>query len=115
MGITIRDRWLGAVCYLSIMVFIPILVKNKSEFLAKHCRQGFALFFAEVVLLLFLAAIEATIGRIPILGMLVSIILHLAFFLIFLTLSVLGVLKALSGEEWQLPILDEFADKVPIH
>jgi uncharacterized membrane protein len=114
MDISIRDRWLGAVCYLTILVFIPIFVKNKSEFLARHCRQGFILLFAEVVLLLLLAAIEATIGRIPILGLLISIILHLVFFIVFLTLSVLGFIKALSGEDWRLPVLDEFADKVPI-
>ena len=114
MDISIRDRWLSAICYLSVFVFIPIFSKNKSDFLAKHCRQGFVLFFAEVVLLLMLAAIEATVGRIPILGLLVSVIMHLAFFLVFLSLSVLGFIKALTGEEFRLPVLDDFADKVPI-
>jgi len=115
MEISIRDRWLGAICYLSVLVFIPIFTKDKSEFLIKHCRQGFALLFAEVVLLLLLAAIEATIGRIPIIGLLISILLHLAFFIVFLILSVLGFIKALTGEEWRIPVLDDFADKVPIN
>jgi uncharacterized membrane protein len=115
MDVSIRDRWLGAICYLSVLVFIPIFTKDKSEFLTRHCRQGFALLFAEVVLLLLLAAIEATIGRIPIIGLLISILLHLAYFVVFLTLSVLGFIKALTGEEWRIPVLDEFADKVPIN
>jgi uncharacterized membrane protein len=112
---SISDRWFGAVCYLSILVVIPIFVKNKSEFLARHCRQGFALLFAEVVVIVLLSIIEATIGRIPILGALISILLHLVFFLAFLALSVIGFVKALSGEGWRLPYLDEFSHRVPIH
>jgi uncharacterized membrane protein len=91
------------------------LLKNKSPFLVRHCQQGFSLFFAEVVAWALLAIVEASLGRIPILGLLLSILLHLAFFLVFLTLSVLGFIKALSGEPWRLPVLDELADRVPIH
>lgn len=109
-----NDRWLGATCYLSLLVIVPMLAKPKSEFLARHCRQGFALFFIEVVLFLFLWVIDSTIGHIPILGLLVSILLHLAFFLLCLALSVVGFVKALSGEEWRIPFVDELADRVPI-
>ena len=110
-----NDRWLGAVCYLSFLCFVPIVSRPRSEFLARHCRQGFALFFAEVVVFLVLAIIDRTIGRIPILGLLVSILLNLVFFLVCLMLSVIGFVKALSGEEWRMPFLDELADRVPIH
>jgi uncharacterized membrane protein len=111
----VNDRWLGAVCYLNFLVVVPIFARPRSEFLARHCRQGFALFFAEVVIFLVLAVIDKTVGQIPILGLLVSILLHLVFFLVCLGLSVIGFVKALSGEEWRVPFLDEFADKVPIH
>ena len=47
--IPIRDRWLGAMCYLSILVLVPLFSKPKSDFLARHSRQGFALLFFEVV------------------------------------------------------------------
>ena len=93
---------------------IPIFTSNKSAFLARHCRQGFALFFAEVVMLILLAVIDGTVARIPVLGLLISILVHLVFFLVFLSLSVLGFVKALSGEEWQIPVIDDFAHKVPI-
>ena len=112
---TINDRWLGAVCYLSVFVFVPILtVKEKSDFLAAHCRQGFALFFAEVVVWIFLLIFDATLGRLPVLGLLLAIVLHLAALLACLALSVIGFIKALSGEECRLPILEDFADRVPI-
>ncbi len=112
--ITISDRWWGAVCYLSALVIVPICLKNKSEFLAQHCRQGFALFFGQVVLLLVLLAIEGTIGRIPILGFLLSMLLFLVYFLLFLGLAAIGCMRALSGEEWRIPVFDDLAQKVPI-
>ncbi|MFH1844243.1 MAG: hypothetical protein ABIF77_13650 [bacterium] len=115
MEVSIKDRWLSAVCYLSIFVFVPIFTRDKSPFLAKHCRQGFVLLFTEIVLLLLLTGIDESIGRIPVLGLLISILLHLVFFLVFLILSVIGFMKALSAETWRLPVLDDFAEKVPIN
>jgi uncharacterized membrane protein len=112
--VAVRDRWLGAICYLSILVFIPIFSKNKSDFLVRHCRQGFALFFVEIVAFIFLQIISATVGMIPWLGFLVVLILNLAFFLGFLALTIMGFVKAMFGEEWRIPYLDELADRVPI-
>jgi uncharacterized membrane protein len=113
--ITVKDRWLGAVCYVGCLVFIPILtVKEKSDFLAGHCRQGFALFFVEVVLYVFLHIFDATLGRLPLIGLLLTIVLHLAAMVACLTLSVIGFVKALSGETCRLPGVDELAERVPI-
>lgn len=113
MEIPIRDRWLAAICYLSFMVLLPMLSPNRSAFLNRHCRQGFALFFTEVVGALFILIIDATIGKIPLLGFLVIIILRLAFFLAILGVSVLGFTRALFGETWRIPYLDELADRIP--
>jgi uncharacterized membrane protein len=109
-----RDRWLGAICYLSVLVFIPIFSKNKSAFLARHCRQGFALFFVEIAAFIFLRIIEATIGMIPLLGFVLVILLNLGFFLVFLGLTIMGFVRAMFGEYWRIPYLDELADRVPI-
>jgi len=112
---TIRDRWLGAVCYLSALVLIPILVRQRSEFLAAHCRQGFTLLFAEVVIGLLVWVVESAFQLVPMLGVLVSLVLHLAYWLLFIGLSVLGFVKALSGERFEIPGLEDLASKIPIH
>lgn len=112
--ITARDRWLAAVCYLSFLVFVPIFSRHKSPFLTRHCRQGFALFFVEIAAFIFLKIIEGTIGMIPWLGFLIVMILNLAFFLVFLGLTIMGFVKAMFGEDWKIPYLDELADRVPI-
>ena len=109
-----RDRWLGAICYLPFLVFIPIFTRNKSAFLARHCRQGFALFFVEIVGFFFLRIIEATLGMIPLLGFIIVILLNLAFFLLFLGLIIMGFVRAMFGDQWRIPYLDELADRVPI-
>lgn len=112
---TSNDRWLGALCYFSIFVLVPIFaVRDKSTFLAGHCRQGLLLLFIEFVLYQFLKIVDASIGLIPILGLLITVVLHLAVWLTCLVLSVLGVIKALSGEEYRLPLVDHYADRIPI-
>lgn len=112
---TIRDRWLGALSYLSILVFIPLLATAKSPFLARHCRQGFALFCLEVVGVFLLFIIDSTVGLIPVLGALVMVLVRLAMFLGFLVMSALGFSKALFGETWRIPYLDDWAERLPIH
>jgi len=112
--IATRDRWLSAISYLSFLVFIPMFSTNKSAFLARHCRQGFALFFVEVVAFFFLRIIESTLGMIPLLGFIIVMILNLGFFLGFLGLTIMGFVRAMFGDEWRIPYLDELADRVPI-
>jgi uncharacterized membrane protein len=114
-NISIRDRWLGAVCYLSVLVFVPLLSSTKSEFLARHSRQGFALLFIEVVGVFFILIVDMTLGRLPLLGFLLVITLRLVFFLFVLSMSVMGFTKAIFGENWRLPYLDELADRIPVH
>jgi len=109
-----KDRWLGAICYLGPAVFFSIFRKDKSSFVARHCRQGFALLFVASVAWLVLYLIETTLGRIPVLGFLLSILLYLVVFLVLLSLAVMGFIKALAGESWRIPYLDELADRVPI-
>jgi len=113
--VAVHDRWYGALCYASILVLIPILRRHKSPFLAAHCRQGFALVFAEVVIGLIVLVLESILSPVPLLGVLVSIVLHLVYFLLFLGLSVLGFIKALSGEPFRIVGLEDLADRVPIH
>ena len=112
--ISVRERWLGALCYLNALVFIPMLAANKTDFLKRHCRQGFALFFCEVVAVVFIMIIDGSLGQVPVLGFLLVIAVRLIFFLVFLSLSVLGFVKAMFGESWRVPYLDELAERVPI-
>ena len=113
MEIPVRDRWLSAICYLSFLVLVPMLSTSRSPFLDRHCRQGFALLFVEVVGALFILIIDGTIGRIPLFRFLDVVILRLAFFVAILGVSVMGFTRALFGETWRVPYLDELAERIP--
>lgn len=109
-----RDRWLAAIAYLSVLVVIPLVSKPKSPFLAQHTRQGFALFFIEIAGVVFLLIIDATLGRIAFLGFMLLILLKLVLFLSAFILSVLGFMKAIFGQEWRIPFVDDLAARIPI-
>jgi len=111
---TVRERWLGAICYLSIFVFVAIMAKPRTRFLARHCRQGFALLFTELVGIAFIFIIDVSLGKLPILGFILVISLRLVFFVAVLSVSVFGFIKALFGEEWRIPYLDDLANRVPV-
>jgi uncharacterized membrane protein len=110
-----RSRWLGCLCYVGFLVAVPALMRSgRSAWLRRHIQQGVALLFAGLAAALALAIIEDTIGRIKLLGLLVVILTHLGAGLAYLLISVLGFVKALSGESWRIPYLDELADRIPI-
>jgi len=112
--INARERWFAAVCYIPLLVFVAIFAGGRTPFMARHCRQGFALLFAEVVGVAFILIIDATLGRVPLIGFILVIALRLVFFLSVLVISVLGFVKAMFGEDWRIPYLDELAERVPV-
>lgn len=58
-------------------------------------------------MLLVLGIVDASLGRIPLLGLLLSIVLHLVGLLAVLGVSALGFARALAGESWNLPFLED--------
>ncbi len=79
-----------------------------------HVRQGFALCFVEITLVVVSFILDATLGIIPVLGAIVMILFKLAAGLLAVGLSVWGFVEALSGERWELPVLGEYAKRVPV-
>lgn len=109
-----RHRWLGAVAYVGPGFLFGLFAKERTELLGWHVRQGFALFFVEMVVLAIVIILDQTIGRIPILGFLVQIVVQLVAFVGFLVLSIIGFVKGLAGEAIHFPGLEELAERVPL-
>ena len=77
--------------YLWILCLIPLVGNKKSKFTQDHARQGFIIFllsFATVV---------------PIVGWLLGIAL--------IIVSVMGILKVLNGETWEIPLISDWSKK----
>ncbi|MBU1179667.1 hypothetical protein KJ885_01855 [Patescibacteria group bacterium] len=99
---TNKNRLYGAISYLWILCFIPLLFKRDSSFALYHARQGLVLLIAE-----FFATL---IGWIPFVGYYVSMFLGI----ILAILALLGIINALDGKHWKMPVLGDFAQKIRI-
>ncbi len=78
-----------------------------------HARQAFLLFLAECVAFVVIAVIDRTVGRLPFLGLVVVVIAQIVVYLSALFLSVMGFVKALFGERWEMPFFGPYREKVP--
>jgi uncharacterized membrane protein len=109
-----HERWFAAVGYLFFMCFFSLWKGKESQFVRFHARQAFLLFLSEIVAFVLLIIIDKTIGRLPFLGLLIVVLLQIAVYLVALMLSVMGFVKALFGERWEMPFFGPYSEKVPL-
>ena len=96
------DRLLSAIGYMGILCLLPLLLKKESVFAQHHGKQGL------IILLAWLALWMGMI--IPILGQLVW------FFgsIVLVMLIIMGMINALQGRLWELPILGKYAKQIKL-
>lgn len=97
-----NNKVLAAVGYFGILCFLPLLLAKDSAYAKHHGKQGLVLFIAE--------AIVFFVNIIPILGQIIFTLAMIFFFI----MSIMGLLKALNGEKWEVPILGKYANKIEI-
>lgn len=100
--ISSEERFKAAIGYLWVLCLVPILAKKRTKFLEFHGKQGLALLVAWFILWLF--------GWIPILGWLAL----LAGNIVFIILMFFGIVSALQGIYWEMPVLGKYAKKIKI-
>jgi len=96
------DRAIGCLCYLGILVLVPLIVRYRSDFVRFHLRQGLSVFAIEIMLLFVIP--------IPLVG----IFLGLLGWLICGIFSILGLISALRGRYYKIPLISFLADKLGI-
>jgi uncharacterized membrane protein len=91
------DRFIAAIGYLGILCLIPLLLKKDSAFSQHHGKQGLVVLLAWLVL---------WVGNIvPVLGQVVWALGSL----LLLVLIILGMINALQGRMWEMPVLGKYA------
>ncbi len=93
-----ENKSIAAVGYIWILCFIPLLLKRDSKFAQFHAKQALVLFIVEVIV--------GFIVWVPFIGW----ILGLAV----LVLAIMGILQALQGNYWEMPLIGQFAKKFNI-
>jgi fumarate reductase subunit D len=97
-----EDRLIAAIGYLGILCVIPLLLKKDSKFAQHHGKQGLVLLISWLVL---------WIGNIiPILGQLVWMVGTI----LILILIILGMINALNGRFWEMPVLGKYAKQIKL-
>ena len=95
-----REKDLTAILsYIGILFLVPLLLCKDNAFAKFHAKQGMVLFIAEIATMF--------IAWIPILGWMVGFIC----FIIWVVLSLIGIMNVLGGKQTPLPIIGKFAEK----
>lgn len=96
-------RGMAALGYVGALCLIPLIFARESQFAQYHAKQGLVL--AIIAFILNLAS--SIIWRIPFGGVLVMIA-----GIILLVVCIKGILKALNGEKYEIPVVSEYAAKI---
>lgn len=99
---TQEDRLFAAIGYLGILCLVPLLLKKESAFAQHHGKQGL------VILIVWLALWVGMI--IPILGQIVWTLGSIGL----LILIILGMVNALQGRRWDMPIFAKYAKQLKL-
>lgn len=107
-----EGKTLAAIGYLGILFLVPLLAKKENKFCQFHGKQGAVLFGMEVIGAIVLIILSVVLGFVPCAGWAVSLVLWLAFWVCALGLSIWGLVMALKGEYWKMPVIAPLAEKV---
>jgi uncharacterized membrane protein len=83
----------AAVGYLWILSLVALAARKDNDFVRFHASQGVLLFVFSIVFMF-----------IPVLGWLLNIVVAVA--------AIMGIIKALQGERWELPVVGDWAKKL---
>lgn len=91
---------MALISYISFLCLVPILMKEKDEFVVFHYRQGVVLLIAELATWI----IFSIIPSLWFLGNLAGIL--------WLVLSIIGILNVLKNEKTEIPLIGKLAEKI---
>jgi len=92
----------GIMAYIGILCLLPLLLKKENKFALFHGKQGLVLFLGEVIF--------SFIGIVPFLGWIIWFLGMTVCFIF----SIVGIIQALSGNYWKMPIVADLAAKINI-
>ncbi len=95
-------RFFCVIGYFSVLCLVPIFLKKQNSFAQFHAKQALVLFILEIA--------AAILKVIPALG---DLIFSLAF-VVFGILSLIGIVKVLMGERWEMPVIFDISNRITL-
>ena len=96
-----QDKIMLVLAYLGIFALIPLLTVKDSEYVKWHAKNGLVLSVGGGIAITILAAI-------PLIQFLAVCLAAPAL----MVLCVMGIVKALNGVRWRIPVVSDLADKL---
>ncbi len=97
-----KNKGMAVLGYIGILCLIPLLAAKESKFAQFHAKQGLALFLFEIVV--------GILYAIPGVNVIMFFIGWILYVLI-LILAIMGIVNALGGKYWKMPVLGGLAEK----
>ncbi len=95
--------------YWGLLFLVPILAKKDNKFAVFHGKQGMVACIAAIAVLIVMHILLI----IPYLGLVLYYILWLVV-LVICVFDIIGMIQALTGKYWKMPILGDIAEKIKI-
>lgn len=95
-------KFFAAIGYINILCFVPLFLKRQNKFAQFHGKQALVLFILEIA--------ASILKIVPALGDLVFTVA----FVVFGILSLVGIVKVLMDEYWEMPVIYEIADRITL-
>lgn len=87
-----KNKNMAAFSYVWIICLYPLLMKKGSKFAQFHAKQGF------VLLILSIFTVVPFFGQLLMLALVI--------------VSIMGIIKAVNGEWWEIPFVYEWSKKI---
>ena len=97
-----EGKFFAAIGYINILCLVPLLLKKNNRFAQFHGKQALVLFILEVA--------AGIIQKVPVLGDLVFTVA----FVLFGILSLIGIVKVLMGEKWEMPVIYDISTRISL-
>lgn len=95
-------KFFAGIGYFSVLCFVPLFLKRDNSFAQFHGRQGLILFILEIAF--------SMLKPLPAIGD----ILFILGWVVLGVFSLIGVVKVLMNEYWQMPVIYSIASKVTL-
>jgi uncharacterized membrane protein/RNA polymerase subunit RPABC4/transcription elongation factor Spt4 len=102
-----EDKVMCVLSYLGILCLIPYLTKKQNPTVMFHAKQGLVLLIVEAIAWVAFWFILF----IPFLGWMLARVLDLVLLGCFI-ISIIGIIQAVQGNRWKIPVLGDYAEKL---
>lgn len=99
-----NNKIMAILCYIGILVLIPVFCAKNSKYVRYHANQGLILLIAEVVL----SVISSLLGDIFLVGWIISLLCGLLGIVCFI-FSIMGIINVINGKAKEIPVVGKFS------